>query len=241
MKRLSICLIAAVAMLALAVMPAMACNQPNGHKPFKAEGTIDFWEVCEYYPYTIPSTDIVGPAAFFTKDSPQSVLIHFTGEMDFTARDKNNKVTWHRHSNGTAIVYPLPDGGTFGASMAAARSVSPMAVVQTEVGPQSMYLFTCYPVPAPDTIPDVTFYNGPFQIDELVKDMGNGFACYDPHNPSPVSLNECLMMTGTNWGEIDYAMYHVKFSGHKVYWWKTVIPELGKFCYQEKGGYNTCQ
>jgi hypothetical protein len=66
MKRMSICLIAAVAMLALAAMPAMACNQPNGHKPFKAEGTIDFWEVCEYNPYTIPGIDIVGPANCLT-------------------------------------------------------------------------------------------------------------------------------------------------------------------------------
>jgi len=242
MKRMSICLIAAVAVLTLAAMPAMACNQHNSHKAYKAEGTIDSWEVC-YYQGAADGSAPVGPASFFMKDEPVKgdVLVHFTGEMAFNAKDKNGKVTWHRHTHGTAVVYPNTTGGSVASSVAAARSAAPMAIVQTPVGPQSMYLYACDPVPAPiETPSEQPLYNGPFQIEELVKDMGNGFACYDPHNPTPVSFYECLQKEGTTWAEVDYMMYHLKFSGHRVYWWKTLVPELGKLCYEEKGGYEYC-
>jgi hypothetical protein len=236
MKRMSICLIAAVAMLALAAVPAMACNNhPNS--PYKAKSTVDFWEYCSYAG-ELNGESPVGPASYYDKD----VLINFKGEQNFSARVKNNKVTWHRHIDGTAYVY----GATGSASVSSARAASimsnaPKVTVQSSVSPYSMYIFQCFPwEPAPDMTGVATEHTGPFALQEIVQDLGNGFACFDPTNPAPVSFYECLTMQGGDLTQIDYMMYHVKITGPgKPYHFKTTI-EPGKFCYDEKRGYASC-
>ncbi len=119
MKRASICMITAVALLALVAVPALACNGTVG-KAFKVKSDVDYWEHCYY----------IDPGQCCTRGTCLSLQQHrqitgmsssiTIGEQEFTAtdridRNKGHKVTWNRHVDGTATIYSAYTGGTFAA------------------------------------------------------------------------------------------------------------------------------
>jgi hypothetical protein len=246
MNRLSFCLIAAVAVLALAAAPAMACNGTVG-KAYKAKSNVDYWEECYYYPEPIPGVLPVGPAYHF--QSP--VLVHYVGEQEFTAtdridRNKIHKVTWNRHVDGTATIFVQDwgGGGTFAAS--AMRSL-PQLTVQAQAQTASIFPLSCWPTSAPDPMPTQLLYNGPFVIKEVVKDIGNDSGCFDANNPAPTSFADCLMSTaggpwqGDQWNKVEYLNYHAKITGKQhVYNWTMEIREPGKICFEDRDGFDSC-
>ena len=246
MKRMSICLIAAVAILALAAVPAIACNGTVG-KAYKAKSNVEYWEQCYYLPQatdTIP----VGPAYHFG----QEVIIHYVGEQEFVATDKINrdrihKVTWNRHVDGTATIYSPWGTGTFAAM---AMRAAPQLTVQAQDHTGAIFPLTCYLLPAPpDPLPtsaDV-LYNGPFVIKEVVKDIGNDSGCFDANNPAPTSFADCLMSNADGpwqlgiWNKVEYLNYHAKITGRQhVYNWTMEIREPGKICYEDRDGFDAC-
>lgn len=245
MKRLSFCLIAAVAMLALAAVPAMACNGTVG-KAYKAKSDVDYWETCYYIdPQYTGNTVPVGPAFHFG----QEVLIHYVGEQEFTAtdrinRDRVHKVTWNRHVDGTATIYSPWGTGTFAAM---AMRAAPQLTVQAQGHTGAIFPLTCYPMSSPpDPLPtsaDV-LYNGPFVIKEVVKDIGNDSGCFDANNPAPTSFADCLMSGSWYdglWNKVEYLNYHAKITGKQhVYNWTMEIREPGKICYEDRDGFDSC-
>ncbi len=248
MKRLSICLIAAVAILALAAMPAMACNGTVG-KAYKAKSDVDYWEQCYYIDPQYDSVIPVGPAYHFaTQTQGGDVIIHYVGEQDFTAtdrinRDRVHKVTWNRHVDGTAMIYAPYGTGTF----AAMAMRAPQLAVQAQDHSGSIFPLTCYPLPVPpDTTNAVLLYSGPFVIKEVVKDIGNDAACFDANNPAPTSFADCLMKADGPWqdglwNKIEYLNYHAKITGkQRVYNWTMEIREPGKICFEDRDGYDKC-
>ncbi|HET6491214.1 MAG TPA: hypothetical protein VFG28_15765, partial [Syntrophales bacterium] len=215
MKRASIYFITAVALLALAAVPALACNGTIG-KGYKAKSDVDYWEQCNYYPEPIPGMLPVGPAYHFQQD----VLIHYVGEQEFTAtdrldRNKTHKVTWNRHVDGTATIYSLNGTGTFSAM---AMSAMPQLTVEAQAQTASIFPLTCWPASAPDPMPAQPLYNGPFVIQEVVKDIGNDSGCFDANNPAPTSFTDCLMNADSDWraslwNKVEYLNYHAKITG----------------------------
>jgi hypothetical protein len=246
---MSICLITAAALLALVAVPALACNGTVG-KAFKVKSDVDYWEDCYYVdPQVTGNTVPVGPAYHFG----QEVIIHYVGEQLFTAtdrldRNRKHKVTWTRNVDGTATIYAPYGTGTFAAmAMRATPQLTVQAPAQDHAG--TIFPLTCYPMDPPNPLPtpaDV-LYNGPFVVQEVVKDIGNDSGCFDANNPAPTSFTDCLMSNADGpwqlglWENIEYLNYHAKITGRQhVYNWTMEIREPGKICYEDRNGFDAC-
>jgi hypothetical protein len=243
MKQLSICLIAAVMVLALAAVPAMACNGTVG-KAYKANSNVDYWEECYYSPEPIPGVLPVGPAYHFQ----MPVLVHYVGEQEFTATDRldrsrTHKVTWTRHVDGTATIYAYGTGNV--AAMSMAMSAMPQLTVTAQDHTGAIFPLACVPMdPAPDPLPTTVLYNGPFVVQEVVKDIGNDSGCFNANAPAPTSFADCLMSGSWidgPWTKVEYLNFHAKITGRQhVYNWTMEIREPGKICFQDRDGYDDC-
>ncbi len=95
----------------------------------------------------------------------------------------------------------------------------------------------------------VQLYNGPFVVQEVVKDIGNDCRLLRaPNAPAPTSFADCLMKTSSGgdwitgpWNKIEYLNYHSKITGRQhVYNWTMEIREPGKICFQDRDGYDDC-
>ena len=246
MKRASIYFITAVAILALAAVPALACNGTIG-KAYKVKSDVDYWELCYYV--DAGNAAPVGPAYHFgAQTGNQDVVIHYVGEQEFTATDKLDrnrvhKVTWNRHVDGTATIYSAYSG-TF-AAMSMAMSAMPQLTVTAQDHTGAIFPLTCYTMSsAPDPLPTTVLYNGPFVIQEVVKDIGNDSGCFNANAPAPTSFADCLMsgswIDGL-WTKVEYLNYHAKITGRQhVYNWTMEIREPGKLCFQDRDGYDDC-
>jgi hypothetical protein len=226
-------------------VPALACNGTIG-KAFKVKSDVNYWEQCYYV--EAGNASPVGPAYHFG----QTVIIHYIGEQLFTAtdrldRNRKHKVTWNRHVDGTATIYAAnPTGGGNFAAMA--MSAMPQLTVQVQNQAVSIFPLTCYPMSAPDPAPVAAdlLYNGPFVVQEVVKDIGNDSGCFDANAPAATSFTECLMSGGGSWidgpwSNIEYLNYHSKITGRQhVYNWTMEIREAGKICFQDRDGYDEC-
>ena len=184
----------------------------------------------------------MGPQYEFGKD----VLIHYVGTEKFNARVKNSDVGWNRNVNGTAYIYDfyqvISGGGTM---MMAAMSAVPKTSFTTSTGTvQSMYPFSCLPLsyeglPVPDVTAFVPFYEGPFQIEEVLQDDGGDFGCFVPSNPAAVNFQDCYDgYAYFNFNKIDNLMLHLKITGNKIYFWKATIQQPGVMQLEDKRGFN---
>jgi hypothetical protein len=83
-----------------------------------------------------------------------------------------------------------------------------------------------------DAMTDEILYVGPFHVEEVGQDDGNDADCLGTaSNGDPVAwLGKC----GTNiWSTLDFARYHWKITGNKIYFYEFRANAPGEFCYMD--------